>query len=170
VVPGLESLAQTPCPATIPFRSAHDHLEVGGRLRHFLPFCREVLETPPLLLQAVEGYRPPFTSPPPLACPGAAFSTPSQGANNPFIDVEVAALLEKGAIEEVPLDPPPPSFISNIFLVKKKNGGMHPVINLKRLNAAHQDGNAPECPPCHLPRGLGGVHRSQRRLLPYSHP
>jgi hypothetical protein len=100
-----------------------DHLEVGGRLRHFLPFWREVLETPPHLLQAVEGYRPLFTSPPPLACPGVAFSTLSQGANNPFIDAEVAALLKKGAIEEVPLVPPPPSFISNIFLVRKKNGG-----------------------------------------------
>jgi hypothetical protein len=60
-----------------------------------------------------------------------------QGANNPLIDIEVAALLEKGAIEDVPLHPPPPSFISNIFLVQKKNGKMRPVINLKRLNAAH---------------------------------
>jgi hypothetical protein len=113
VVPGLVSLAQTPRPATIPFRSAptHEHLEVEGRLRHFLPFWMEVLETPPQLLQAVEGYRPPFMLPPPLACPGAAFWTPLQGANNPFIDAEVAALLEKGAIEEVPS-----SFISNIFL------------------------------------------------------
>jgi hypothetical protein len=136
--PGLSVPAQTPCPASISFRSVHDYLEVGGRLRHFLLFWREVLETLPLLLQAVEGYCPPFTSPPPLTCSGAAFSTPSQGANNPFIDAEVAALLEKGAIEEVPLDPPP-SFISNIFLVKKKNGGMRPVINLKRLNAAHLD-------------------------------
>jgi hypothetical protein len=49
----------------------------------------------------------------------------------------VAALIEKGAIEEVPLHPPPLSFISNIFLVQKKNGKMHPVINLKKLNAAH---------------------------------
>jgi hypothetical protein len=84
------------------------------------------LETPPLLLQAVKGYHPPSMSPPPLTCPGAAFSTPSQGANNPFIDAEVAALLEKGALEEVPLDPLPPSFISNIFLVKKKNRGSSP--------------------------------------------
>jgi len=71
----------------------------------------------PQLLQAVEGYHPPFTSPLPLACPGVGFSTPSQGANNPLIDLEVAALIEKGAIEEVPLHPPPLSFISNIFLV-----------------------------------------------------
>jgi hypothetical protein len=62
-----------------------------------------------------------------------------QGTNNPFIDAEVAALHEKGAIEEVPLAPPPPSVISNIFLVWKKNGGMRPIINLKRLNAAHLD-------------------------------
>jgi hypothetical protein len=114
VVPGLESLAQMPRPAAMPFRAAHDHLEVRGRLHHFLPFWREVLESPPLLLQAVEGYRPPFTSPPPLTCPGAAFSTPSQDANNPYIDIEVAALIKKGAIEVVPLVPPPPSFISNV--------------------------------------------------------
>jgi hypothetical protein len=87
----------------------------------------------------VEGYRPPFTSPPPLSCPGEGFSTPLQGANNHLIDVEVEAMLSKGAIEEVPLLPPPPSFISTIFLVKTKNGGMRPVINLKRLNAAHLD-------------------------------
>jgi hypothetical protein len=67
------------------------------------------------------------------------FSTPSQGANDPLVDIEVEAMLAKGAIEEVPLHPPPPSFISTIFLVEKKNGGMRPVINLKRLNAAHLD-------------------------------
>jgi hypothetical protein len=117
------SLAQTPHPAAIPFRvtPTHVHLGVGGGLRHFLPFWREVLETPPLL-QAVEGYRPPFMSPPPLACSGVNFSTPSQGANNHHIDLEVEAMLAKGAIEEVSLFPPPPSFISTIFLVKKKNG------------------------------------------------
>jgi hypothetical protein len=137
VVPGLVSPAQMPRPATVPFRSVPGHLEVGGRLRHFLPFWKEVLDTPPHHLQAVEGYHLPFTSPPPLSCPGVGFSTPSQGANNPLIDIEVAALIEKGAIEQVPLHPPPPSFISNIFLVQKKNGKMRPIINLKRLNAAH---------------------------------
>jgi hypothetical protein len=51
----------------------------------------------------------------------------------------VAALLEKGAIEEVELHPPPLGYISNIFLVQKKNGKMRPVINLKKLNAAYLD-------------------------------
>jgi hypothetical protein len=97
------------------------------------------LEKSPQLLQAVEGYYPPFTSPPPLSFLRERFSTPSQGSNNPLIDAEVAALLEKGAIEEVALHPPPLGYISNIFLVQKKNGKMRPVINLKKLNAAHLD-------------------------------
>ena len=87
----------------------------------------------------MEGYHPPFTSQPPLSYPRARFSTPSQGSNNSLIDAEVAALLEKGAIEEVELHPPPLGYISNIFLVQKKNGKMRPVINLKKLNAAHLD-------------------------------
>jgi hypothetical protein len=78
-------------------------------------------------------------SQPPLSFPGERFSTPSQGSNNPLIDTQVAALLEKGAIEEVALHPPTLGFVSNIFLVQKKNGKMRPVINLKKLNAAHLD-------------------------------
>jgi hypothetical protein len=124
------------------------------------------LETPSLLLQAVEGYHPPFTTPPPLTCPGAAFSTPLQGANNPFIDAEVAALFEKGAIEEVPMDQPPPRFNNNIFLVKKKNGGMRPVIThqpqkAKRGTSRHSTlshGDAPGCLPSHPRWGLGSFH------------
>ena len=48
------------------------------------------------------------------------------------ISEEVVELLSKGAIEET--QPGPQSFISQIFLVEKNDGGFHPVINLKRLN------------------------------------
>jgi hypothetical protein len=51
----------------------------------------------------------------------------------------VEALLAKGAIEEVPLSPPPLSYISPIFLIPKKDGGMRPILNLKKLNASHLD-------------------------------
>jgi hypothetical protein len=98
------------------------------------------LDTHPHLLQAVEGFYPPFTSFP-LFChslPGANFSTPSWGSNNPFIDAEVAALLMKGAIQKVPLDPPSPSYISNLFLVPK-SGGLRPILNLMHLNEGHLD-------------------------------
>jgi hypothetical protein len=88
------SLSICPRPTTI-WRSGAD----------FLPFWKEELETSPQLLQAVEGYHPPLMSQPPLSFPRARFSTPSQGSNNSLIDAEVAALLEKGAIEEVELHP-----------------------------------------------------------------
>ena len=41
-------------------------------------------------------------------------------------------LLQKGAVVKV--DPVPGQFVSNIFLVVKKSGGMRPMINLKKLN------------------------------------
>lgn len=49
-----------------------------------------------------------------------------------LIDKEIVDMLEKGAIKES-FDESE-QFISNIFLVKKKNGKFRPVINLKPLN------------------------------------
>ena len=43
--------------------------------------------------------------------------------------LEIDKLLQKGAIEKV--DPVEGQFISNIFLVPKKDGSLRPVINLK---------------------------------------
>jgi hypothetical protein len=87
----------------------------------------------------VNGFRLQLTSPPPLTLLGPHYCTPSQGKNYHFIEKEVEALLSKGAIEEVPLSPPPPCYISHFFLIPKKSGGMHPILNLKKLNAAHLD-------------------------------
>ena len=47
---------------------------------------------------------------------------------------EVAKLLTKGAVTEVPLERRPLCFYSSLFLVPKKDGGMRPVINLRGLN------------------------------------
>ena len=53
------------------------------------------------------------------------------------IEQEIAAMLQKGAIQVVP--PMKEEFISPIFLVPKKDwgggGGGRPVINLNRLNS-----------------------------------
>ena len=46
--------------------------------------------------------------------------------------LEVENLFKKGAMEQV--CPQKDQFLSNIFIVKKKDGGNRPVINLKELN------------------------------------
>ena len=49
-----------------------------------------------------------------------------------LIDNEVRELIKKGAIATSPFEKG--QFISEIFLVKKKNNKFRPVINLKSLN------------------------------------
>ena len=46
-----------------------------------------------------------------------------------LMDKEVKEMLKKGAIRQAS------EFLSNLFLVKNKDGGQRPVINLKHLNA-----------------------------------
>jgi len=48
------------------------------------------------------------------------------------IDSEIASMLDKGAIQEVPFSSD--LFISRLFTVPKKTGGLRPVINLRPLN------------------------------------
>jgi hypothetical protein len=67
----------------------HAALKMGERLKHFSPFWRDVLGCTPYALEAVEGFRPHFISPPPLSLPGTNFCTPSQGKNDIYINQEV---------------------------------------------------------------------------------
>ena len=48
------------------------------------------------------------------------------------ISLEVENLLKKGAVEQV--RPQKDQFLSNVFIVKKKDGGSRSVNNLKELN------------------------------------
>ena len=49
-----------------------------------------------------------------------------------LIQEEIDSLLQKQA--SIPVQEMPKEFISTIFLVPKKSGGMRPIINLKPLN------------------------------------
>ena len=76
------------------------------------------------------GYQLDLTSTP------HQFQVPSEiktsEENAALVTLEVTALLTKGAIVETNLSAN--SFVSQIFLVEKKDGGQRPVINLKGLN------------------------------------
>jgi hypothetical protein len=62
---------------------------MGGHLKDFSPFWRDIFGCSPYALEAVSGFRPHFTSPRPLALLELHFCTPSQGKNDLYIDKEV---------------------------------------------------------------------------------
>ena len=79
-----------------------------------------------------EGYRIPFSSPPPLT---SSYKTTRSYVWNSIkgqaLRREILQLWDKGAIEEVP---PSPGFYSHVFVVPKVTGGFRPIIDLSILN------------------------------------
>ena len=102
---------------------------LAGRIAHFLQNW-EVLIQDQWVLQTVGGYQLDLLRTP------HQYQVPNQikttQENSSLVTLEVTELLSKGAIVETQLTPH--SFISQIFLVEKKDGGQRPVINLKGLN------------------------------------
>ena len=103
--------------------------KVAGRVSHFLPNW-EVLTRDQWALQTVAGYQLDLISTPCQTHMPHQIQTTVENAT--LITAEVAELLSKGAIVETQLSPD--SYVSQIFLVEKKDGGQRPVINLKGLN------------------------------------
>ena len=53
---------------------------------------------------------------------------------NLALELEIASLLEKQAIQQVPDQDIPNGFYSCYFLVPKKDGGIRPILDLRKLN------------------------------------
>ncbi len=80
------------------------------------------------------GYSLQFARRPPRF--SGVVSTSVQGENARVLRLEVMTLLEKGAIEMVPPALSESGFYSRYFLVPKKDGGLRPILDLRRLNHA----------------------------------
>ncbi|KAI8480797.1 hypothetical protein Bbelb_414820 [Branchiostoma belcheri] len=78
-----------------------------------------------------QGYKLEFATTPPIQG-RLPLSRPRDDAQAAVIDEEVRTLLTKGAVTEVPYHHT--QFVSTLFTVPKKTGGLRPVINLKPLN------------------------------------
>ena len=101
----------------------------AGRIKEF----REnwaLLTQDPWVLQTVQGFQLPLASQP------VQTSVPPQLqqslAQQELVSIEIQVMLGKQAIRVV--QPGQRGFVSQIFLVPKKDGGHRPVINLKALN------------------------------------
>ncbi len=80
------------------------------------------------------GYSLQFARRPPRF--SGVVSTSVHGENACVLRSEVMTLLEKGAIEMVPPALSESGFYSRYFLVPKKDGGLRPILDLRRLNHA----------------------------------
>ena len=109
---------------------------LAGRLKHFGRSWMKITRDPKIL-DIVKGYKIPFHSKPfQIKNP---FQPIVSQEGEELVKLEVKEML-RGAIRKV--QPSKGEFVSHLFLVKKKDWGQRPVINLKQLN--------PYIPYCHF--------------------
>ena len=103
---------------------------LAGRLKHFVGAWLKITQDPKIL-DIVKGYKIPFHS------KRLQSKIPSQPIvsreGEESVKLWIKEMLKKRAIRKV--QPSKGEFVSNLFLVKKKDGCQRPVINLKQLNA-----------------------------------
>ena len=82
------------------------------------------------ILNTVEGLKIPFIREPTQT--HVPITTPKSTSEKEVLEKEVNLLLQKDAIESV--DPSSVKYVSRLFTVLKKSGGLRPIINLRPLN------------------------------------
>ena len=103
---------------------------LAGRLKYFVGAWMKITQNPKIL-DIVKGYKIPSDSKPFQSKIVSQPIVTREGEE--LVKLEVKEMLRKGAIRKV--QPLKGEFVSNLFLVKKKDGGQRPVTNLKQLNA-----------------------------------
>lgn len=94
---------------------------------------RKCTESKLVLRTITRGYRLQFATVPPKF--NGLMSSQAQGNSAMILAEEISSLLEKGAIQKVPLEQTRSGFYSRYFLVKKKGGsGIRPILDLRALN------------------------------------
>ena len=106
------------------------HLPVAGRLCHFVPFWRQVTSDPWVLDIVQNGCSLELLRVPPSR---GIRHTPLKAPGSSVLLDEVAGLLEKCAVESV-MSCQADGYCSTYFTVPKKDGGVRPILNLKRFN------------------------------------
>jgi len=107
-----------------------EEIPVSGRLSYFLPFWEKITSDQWVLEVVKHGYRLNLEGSPPFTGCHRTRLRDGQAA----LSEEVASLLDKSAVEKVPPDQERTGFYSTYFLVPKKDGGIRPILNLKRFN------------------------------------
>ncbi len=79
------------------------------------------------------GYTLQFGKNPPCF-DGVQLTVVNSASKASVLQQELSSLLQKGAIEEIPQSDIERGFFSSYFLVPKRDGGLRPILDLRRLN------------------------------------
>ena len=117
----------------LPMADQYETMEVGGRLKQYANYWRNIDPDQWVLDLVTNGYKLEFTSRPPRVQIRLTPLPADKARRNALLE-EVKALLGKRAIYHI--KPPYQSgFWSTFFLAPKKTGDWRPILNLKPLNA-----------------------------------
>ncbi len=127
-VPLLPGLLDTPSQVCLPL---HDTLIP---LSHFLHEWERLPGVSLWVLRTIQtGYALQFWKNPPRF-DGVHLTVVNSTSKASVLQQELSSLLQKGAIEEVPQSEVERGFFSRYFLVPKRDGGLRPILDLRRLN------------------------------------
>ncbi len=127
-VPLLPGLLDTPSQVCLPL---HNTLIP---LSHFLHEWERLPGVSLWVLRTIRtGYTLQFGKNPPRF-DGVHLTVVNSASKASVLQQELSSLLQKGAIEEVPQSEVERGFFSRYFLVPKRDGGLRPILDLRRLN------------------------------------
>ncbi len=127
-VPLLPGLLDTPSQVCLPL---HDTLIP---LSHFLHEWERLPGVSLWVLRTIRtGYTLQFGRNPPRF-DEVHLTVVNSASKASVLQQELSSLLQKGAIEEVPHSEVEQGFFSRYFLVPKRDGGLRPILDLRRLN------------------------------------
>ncbi len=127
-VPLFPGLLDTPSQVCLPL---HDTLLP---LSHFLHEWERLLGVSLWVLHTIRtGYTLQFGKNPPRF-DGVHLTVVNSASKASVLQQELSSLLQKGAIEEIPQAEVDQGFFSRYFLVPKRDGGLRPILDLRRFN------------------------------------
>ena len=109
-----------------------EYPKIGGKVRKHLAFWRSITRDP-YILDIVQGVKVPFiNNKPPIQkhLPSELRMSPKEMA---FVDEHIQQLIAQEFIKPLPAHIPD-GWVSNIFLVPKRQGGFRLILNLRNLN------------------------------------
>ena len=108
------------------------HAQIFSGLTERISQWERLNASPWVLRTLAKGYRLQFAMRPPAF--GEVIFTEARGQAGAILQQEIVTLLEKKAVREVPLSQSRSGFYSRYFLVKKRGGGLRPILDLRALN------------------------------------